>query len=745
MNRLAMIRKGCPKMVRKLWVDLGCISFCVALGLLSTVGCGGGANGGGSPSPPPPTITPTTPPSQPVDLTPINGEVYYVVSQLSGLQADLINDSASAGDHVIQQQRSFTDSGQRWAFTKLSAGGWRISNISSSFCFDTAIISSVTYVVQNLCTGSATQQWTLTPTTNGYYTIANTSTGFLMDVFQASLSGGAWLDLSALSGTPSQGQQWLLRPAFFRGVDNALLEEQESARSLAGLTWWKDAGQQQDVLGVLKNHGVNMVRLRPSSVPPYATASQTGCSGNLCYAETEAQDLDLAKRARNLGMSIELTMLFDGSNSTSIPASWTTDSSAQLQTDIYNYVKQEVTKYRQAGVMPDLVSIGNEVDTGFLGPNSPTGANFGNFASLQKQAIQAVDDAAADTSLGPAIPAPLTCIHITPAWDLTDFFTLANQNGIQYDAICQSYYPIFHGPLTSAQAAASNPNNKPVEQDVLIAAANNIGKPIFIVEAGEHYEDGFQSNDPWYAPPSEASQRQFLIDVQNVEKALPNNLGMGLEYWDPTGVNVLNPNTGLINGDNGPDAIYVWNGLTLFDNADTSGTTNPSSANYSATLPGLEALGGKLDPALTYKFVNRANGQILSVNQSSNQPGAMLNTAADNGNPNLSQQWSISSNNDGYFQIANLKPGPGNTTNVLDDSGGSTSAGTAMVQALADASPEQEWDVVTAGGGYFNVMNHLNGLVLDTNGGTGAQAGFVVQETQSSSAQSQQWQIVPVH
>jgi arabinogalactan endo-1,4-beta-galactosidase len=733
-------------MICRLRIHLRCVFLFLflALSILSNVGCGGGASSGGSPPPTPPP-TPTTPPPQPVDITPIDGEVYYLVSQFSGLQADLLDDSTTAGDHVIQQQRSFTDLGQRWAFTKLSTSTWQISNTSSSFCFDIATASGVTYIVQNPCSGSTTQQWTLTPTTNGYYTIANTSAGLLMDVFQASASAGAYLDLSALSSSPTQGQQWLLRPTFFRGVDNALLEKQESARSLAGLTWWKDAGQQQDILGILKNHGVNMVRLRPSSVPPYATASQTGCSGSLCYAETEAQDLDLAKRARNLGMSLELTLLFDGSSSSSIPASWTTDSFAQLQTDIHNYVKQEVMKYRQAGVMPDLVAIGNEVDTGFLGSNSPTGANFGNFAALQIQAIQAVEDAAADASIGPAIPSPLTCIHITPAWDLTQFFTLANQNGIRYDVICQSYYPLFHGPLTSAQAAATNPNNQPVEQVVLIAAVNNIGKPIFIIESGEHYENGFQSNDPWYAPPSEALQRQFLIDLQNIEKTLPNNLGMGLEYWDPTGVNVPNPNTGLINGDNRPDAIYVWNGLTLFDNADTSGSTNPSAANYSAVLPGVDALGGKLDPTLPYKFVNRGNGQVLSVNQGSNQPGAMLNTAVDTGNPNLSQQWIITSNNDGYFQIASLNPGPGNTTNVLDDSGGSSSSGNAIVQSLADGSAEQEWDVVSASGGYFNVVNHLSGLVLDTNGGTGTQAGFVVQEAQNSTSQTQQWQIVPVH
>jgi arabinogalactan endo-1,4-beta-galactosidase len=545
-------------------------------------------------------------PPEPTDISPIDGEIYYVENQLSGLQADLNNNSITAGDHIVQQARTFTNTSQRWAFTKLTGGAWQIGNVRNGLCFDSATTSGVVYVVQNPCTGGATQRWTLASTSNGYYTISNS--GLLMDLYQSSVSAGTFVDLTALSGAVTQNQQWLLRPASFRGIDNALLEKQESARASTGLAWWKDAGQPQDVLAMLKNHGVNMVRIRPSSAPPYSNPSQTGCSGNACYAETDAQDLDLAKRTKNLGMSLELTVLFDGGNSASVPPAWANHNLTQLQTDIYNYVKAEVLAYRQAGMMPDLVSIGNEVDTGFLGSiGSPTGADFNGFATLQIQAMQAVKDAAADTSIGPAIPPPLTCIHITPAWDLTQFFTLANQNSIPYDAICQSYYPIFHGPLTAAQAAMSNPGNKPVEQDVLVAAANTIGKPIFIIETGEHYENGFQSNDPWYAPPSITLQGQFLTDLQSVQKALPNNLGMGIEYWNPAGVNIPSLSGGFFNGDNLPDAIYVWNGLELFNNADSSGTTNVNDPNYSELLPALDALGGKSDSARGNKTGNRSD------------------------------------------------------------------------------------------------------------------------------------------
>jgi arabinogalactan endo-1,4-beta-galactosidase len=737
-----------------------------ALGFSCFCACGGGSG--------------SQQPAEPVDTTPLDGETYYISNQLSGLQVDLNNNSTAGGDHVVQQPRSFTSLSQRWAFTRLSGGFWQISNTRNGLCLDSATSTGggprpvarasgaqtrphacahlpgagragekagPCYVVQNPCAAVDTEQWVLTPTSNGYYTISNNSTGLLIDSYQPPTSAGTWLVQTGSLGTATQSQQWLLRPAFFRGVDNALLEKQEAARVAMGVAWWNDAGQPQDVLRIFKNHGVNIVRLRPSSVPPYANVSQAGCSGHACYGETEAEDLDLAKRAKNLGMSVELTLLFDGASSTNMPPAWASDTElSELQSDLYAYVKAEILSYRQAGTMPDLVAIGNEVDTGFLGPiGSPTGQAFGGFAALQIAGIQAVKDAAADTSIGPAIPPPLTCIHITPAWDLSQFFTLANQFSIPYDAICQSYYPFYHGPLTDAQAAASGPNNQPVEQDVLVKAANNLGKPIFVIETGEHYENGFDANDPWYAPPTPALQRQFLLDLESVQKALPTNLGMGMEYWDPAGVNIPNTSGGFINGDSLPDAIYIWNGLTLFDNADASGSTNVAASNYSRLLPGIDALGGKLDPTLSYKFVNLSTGQILSIFQASNAAGALLDTEADNGNPALSQQWRITSNNDGYFQIASLNPGAGNTTNVLDDSAGSSSSGNPIIQSPSGSGQELEWNIVSAGNGYFDFVNRASGLVLDVSGGVGAQAGFAVQEPQDNSRATQQWQIVPIH
>jgi len=721
-------------------------------------------------------------PAQPVDPSPQNGEVYYLVDQISGLQADLDAGSTASGSPLLQNTMSLVTLTQRWAFTKLADGNWKIGNIANGLCMDSQQTSTPVAVVQQPCTVSqSSQEWSFTYTTNGYYTIANSATGLLLDIAGGVSTAGAQLVQTALSTTPAQSQLWLFRPAFFRGNDNALLAKQEADRLANPTAFFNDAGQTQDALQILKNHGFNMIRVRPTplvvpgtTTPLYSTYTlgsssnsiPATCTGNGCGAETDAADLAIAKRAKQLGLSVELTMFFDGGSSTDAPAAWAGYTSSQVASAIYTYVKAQVEEYRAAGVMPDVVSIGNEVDTGFLGSGvgsgasgSPSGAYnsaaFSNFAAYQKQGMQAVLDAASDTTLGPAIPPPLRCIHTTPAWAINSFFPEANQAGIPYDLVCQSYYPIDHGPLTSAQAAScKSTTSSETEQQNLTNGANTVGKPILMLEIGERYEIGYGTNDCFY-PVSRAGQRQFALDMESTLKALPGNLAAGMEWWDSTGTNVPLANGSYANyfASGNPYDLFYWDGFTLFDDADNgSYTDNFSAPTYNSVLPAMTAVGGKLDPSLTYKLLNVANGRILETASSPAGAGAALDTAADTGVTSLAQQWQISSNGDGYFQVANVGASSG-TAEVLDNGASSTSGSVVVLQpAVAPASAQQEWDVVTAANGSFTLVGKQSGLVLaaDT---SSAVSGVIEQQSAQSTnsdwiapaSSAQQWQIVPVH
>ena len=664
-------------------------------------------------------------PTEPIDRTPQDGQAYALMNQATGLQL-----TATGSSGVEGATRSLGSLPQRWALARLDDGTWKLADVATGQCLSESVRPGSVQAAP--CGLSPFQHWRLSEAANGYWTLEGAWPGLLLNS-----SAGSQVTVNRPeSGSAQQAQLWQLRPAFWRGADVAEQEKMEALRVKAGLPWWKDAEQPEDILKILKDHGFNSIRLRPTSIPPYyPNQNLNTCTGNSCYIETDTQELDLARRARNLGMSLELTLFFDGGSSLSIPGSWAGETQAQLAANIYSYTKAELEMYRKAGLMPDMVSVGNEVDTGFLGgPGYYPYNHFAQFAAIEKAGLTAVADAAADPALGSALPAPLTCIHITPGYDMTSFFESANANGLRYDAICQSYYPIYHGPLTDAQAAATNPQHQPVEADMLLKAAQTLGKPIYIIETGEHYENGFGSNDPWYAP-TPAAQRQFLLDLEGVLHSLPGNLAMGMEYWAPNDVEMPDgggPYSTFQKDYTTPNALFAWEGLGLFDSADPNYLTDANAPNYSTALPGLDAVGGKEDATLQYKLVNRATGLLLGANGERVGAGILSLLSSFDGIVDTHFQWRITGNGNGAFTIASVHAaaGPG----VLDGSSGST-----VVDASANSSSGQAWDVRTAGGGFFYLVNQASGAVLAVNG-----PGIAKEVPLAGATSSAEWAITPV-
>jgi len=75
----------------------------------------------------------------------------------------------------------------------------------------------------------------------------------------------------------------------------------------------------------------------------------------------------------------------------------------------------------------------------------------------------------------------------------------------------------------------------------------------------------------------------------------------------------------------------------------------------------------------------------------------------------------------------------------------STLSGNAIGSISIGTGPELEWNVISAGN-ITQFCHRVSGLVLDMNGGVGAQAGFRrSRAAKTKTARRQQWQIVPVH
>src|SRR6266568_3067545 len=178
----------------------------------------------------------------------------------------------------------------------------------------------------------------------------------------------------------------------------------------------------------------------------------------------------------------------------------------------------------------------------------------------------------------------------------------------------------------------------------------------------------------------------------------------------------------------------TWNGQGSF-----SYTLAPdSTVTFVGSVPPAPAKPSSPAAGLTYKLVNRGTGKPFGVSGASTSDGAKI--IQWTGDADADQQWTLLDAGNGYYNIIDVNSGK-----ALDDTNGSTSNGTQMQQwSLYSSSPNQQWQIAPLGNGYFTLTNRTSGLVLDLTGG-GYGDGTAIQQWGNTSGNfNQQWALVGV-
>jgi arabinogalactan endo-1,4-beta-galactosidase len=271
-----------------------------------------------------------------------------------------------------------------------------------------------------------------------------------------------------------------------------------------GYTWIDTTGATGSALQILKNAGVNTIRIR-TFVNPTITSGVLGV-GDL----DQAGSIALAKQANAMGFKIVIDFHYsdtwaDPGHQTT-PAAWASDSYAQLQTDVYNYTFGFMTALAANGIYPQYVQVGNEINSGMLWPVGSVGAtttngnNFTQITGLINSGYSAVKAVSTTTQV---------VIHIAGISNLSDFewfFDGLVAGGGKFDVIGGSYYD---GPSNITTVAAN-----------LQTLADRYSKPVMICEIGYLYSD----------PTDAYTDVQGAIQAMN---AVPNSMGLGVIYWEP--------------------------------------------------------------------------------------------------------------------------------------------------------------------------------------------------------------------
>ncbi len=340
-----------------------------------------------------------------------------------------------------------------------------------------------------------------------------------------------WRLLLVLSGT-------LLAPApanaepldYAIGADVSFLAQAEQNGAA-----FKDAGQVKSGLQIFKDHGYNWVRLRLFNSPDRLP-------NNLEYT------IDLAKQAKKHGFKILLNYHYSDTWADPAkqfpPRAWEKMSHEELEKAVFEYTRDTVTAFRDAGAMPEMVQIGNEVIHGMIWPDGRLPHNWDNFADLLKAGIRGVEAGTGNA------PRPLIMIHIDRGGDLEGtryFFDNCQQRDVEFDVIGQSYYPWWHGSLLDLR-------------DNLNFMAETYKKDIILVEVAYNWRPAEYRNNPAPFPETPQGQRQFLDDVNQLVLETPYHRGKGVFWWEPAVPGGPIASRGMFDADN--NALPV---ITVFD------------------------------------------------------------------------------------------------------------------------------------------------------------------------------------
>jgi len=286
---------------------------------------------------------------------------------------------------------------------------------------------------------------------------------------------------------------------FIKAADISFLPEIEAA----GVVFTNN-GKTEDMLTTLKSAGCNTIRIRLWKDP---------ANGHSGFTEVKA----LAQRVKNAGLKVWLTVHYSDTwadpAAQTTPAAWKNLSFTDLKAAVATYTTTILTE-----INPDIIQIGNEINSGLLWPQ-------GNLINQEAQCIDLLKTM--NATIRSKAPSTKIMIHYAgvSATDTNWFYTKVKS--VDYDYIGLSYYPIWHGKdLTTVKTTID-------------ALGKNFSKKVVIAETAYPFTLGF--ND-WTNnivgldsqlvsgyPATAEGQKNFVLAIKDLVKS--STYGQGFAYW----------------------------------------------------------------------------------------------------------------------------------------------------------------------------------------------------------------------
>ncbi len=304
----------------------------------------------------------------------------------------------------------------------------------------------------------------------------------------------------------------------------------------AGVKYYDYEGNETPLLKVLHDNGINYIRIRIWNDPFNADGETYGGGGN-----DVSTGVEIAKEAAQYDMKVLLDFHYSDFWAEPavqlVPKAWKKDvnNTEKMCSDVYDFTKESIQKFKDAGANIGMVQVGNEITNGLLGiySNRDKGESFNVIWGDKKKSTEVNKYLKAGIkAVREYTPQALVALHLeTPnVWKYKTIMNTWKRDNVDYDVLGSSYYPFW-----SIAAKANTPKTL---KDVQTLAAS-YGKMFAVFETswvnslndgdGTPNSIGDSTNTGAYevGPQGQVNELTDLYDT-----VLSQDNGLGTFYWE---------------------------------------------------------------------------------------------------------------------------------------------------------------------------------------------------------------------
>jgi arabinogalactan endo-1,4-beta-galactosidase len=378
--------------------------------------------------------------------------------------------------------------------------------------------------------------------------------------------------ITAIPQPPAQADIFVtkvenLSEDFTMGADISSLISLENS----GVVFRNEDGEPDDLIAILKNAGVNYVRIRVWNDPYYrdeARPSNTGSASYSAYPTLGPDDIGkgygggncdlevakaIGKRATDAGLGVLIDFHYSDHwadpGKQDLPKAWKGKTKEQVQGLLYDYTYNSLKYLIEQGVNVGMVQVGNETNSRMAGQTAGT-----DTYELIVKGFAAIEQVNKDKGVH-----ILKAIHMAnpnsvdqrgfargvqekvKAYNVAN--SLTGDDRLDWDVFMTSYYEIWHGTQANLRTKmneiinddqinpiGTNPNNAKTQKRVMVAETSYP----YTTSSGDTHETTVPSaGRPTNYPINAQGQANSVRDIIALVSGLDNGMGAGVFYWEP--------------------------------------------------------------------------------------------------------------------------------------------------------------------------------------------------------------------